>query len=1213
MPAHESTQQRLQQYLSEVRRRVLAQSASRGIGIAAIVALAGTILAVLGANAWRFSGTATGVASALLWLGVVTAVAAFLIRPLLRRPSDKKIAQFVEEKHPEFQDRLVTAAELRDKSSNDPNARVFQELVVEDAMRRAPQAAPTSLIEPRRIFRPLVWAAGSVAIIVLLGLFGPGIFRYGTKVLWIGWAQAKVNPLYEIQVTPGDVTVGRNTDQEVTAQPVGFFPADMKLFVQYEKAPNWESAAMLSASAGSSFHFLLMNVQQKIDYYVESNGVRSAKHTISVIQVPRVESLDVRYHFPAYSGLADRTEPSSGDIQALKGTEVTLTVHTDAPSSGGRLALDDKSTIALSRSGERELQAQWTLTQDTLYHVQLQDLQGREARASQEYLMQAIPDLGPSVKITRPGHDLQPTPIEEVVLGLEGQDDVRLADLSLHYSINGGRENAVSLPITTKPTESGQQASGTYLLPLEEYSLSPGDLITYYGTARDAASNTTSTDIFFLQVRPFERNYTQSQTAAGGGSGQSNQDTFLSEREKEVISATWNILHQKDHQTPDQLTEGAKVLSQVQRDLAEQADTLAGRIGKRELDSVNDEFSGLTDNLKKAVEAMGPAADLLEHQKFQDALTPEQTALQALLRAEASFKDIQVAFGNQGGGAGGGKAGRDLSDLFSLELDTSKNQYETLNQYSGNQNSAEVQDALRKLEELARRQEELSQQQNQKDSLRSANRWEQEMLRRDTEELARKLDQLSRQTNSSQLGQASRSLSQAARDMQQAGSAGQQGSSQQQGSSGQQSASSDGSSERSRALERLREASNMLSGQKNNWDQQRLQELSDQAENLDKLQGEISDQTDRLASQNKQGSTSLTPDTRQALSQIMDDKQKLSEGLRDLQQQIGQSAARMAGDQKKTAADLRSAASTIQDERLADKITAGAWLTQRGLWPTAAPMERELKGNLDQMKNQLAQAQRSFQGGGGSDEKLQRALETAERVRQGLEAVSPRTGQQGRPGQQGQNGQGNQQNQQAGQQGQGQQGQGQQQANNGNQQGQQGNGGQGSSLSAQGGQRGGGWNPASPHGGYGNGFVGGGPVDRSNANASNDGGSRPLPPDQPLTAEEQRALDQQYRELARDAAGLKDLLAQEPDFSKMAQDLVRSMQDLDARQFGNTQQLEALQNELTDRWKDLELRLRRELQMEEPDAVKLATQERVPEKYRAIVEEYYRSISKSKK
>ena len=63
--------------------------------------------------------------------------------------------------------------------------------------------------------------------------------------------------------------------------------------------------------------------------------------------------------------------------------------------------------------------------------------------------------------------------------------------------------------------------------------------------------------------------------------------------------------------------------------------------------------------------------------KWHDALPIEQKALQSILRAESMFRDIQIAFGQRGGGGGGGGAQRDLARMFDLELDTSKNQYET--------------------------------------------------------------------------------------------------------------------------------------------------------------------------------------------------------------------------------------------------------------------------------------------------------------------------------------------------------------------------------------------------------------------------------------------------------------------------------------------------------------------------------------------------------
>ena len=103
---------------------------------------------------------------------------------------------------------------------------------------------------------------------------------------------------------------------------------------------------------------------------------------------------------------------------------------------------------------------------------------------------------------------------------------------------------------------------------------------------------------------------------------------------------------------------------------------------------------------------MIPSADKLKGMQWKDAISMEEKALQNLLRAEATFRQIQVAFGQRGGGGGGGgSAGRDLASLFDLELDTEKNQYETAQTASpAEQKQKEVDDALGEADDaLARR------------------------------------------------------------------------------------------------------------------------------------------------------------------------------------------------------------------------------------------------------------------------------------------------------------------------------------------------------------------------------------------------------------------------------------------------------------------------------------------------------------------------------
>ena len=147
----------------------------------------------------------------------------------------------------------------------------------------------------------------------------------------------------------------------------------------------------------------------------------------------------------------------------------------------------------------------------------------------------------------------------------------------------------------------------------------------------------------------------------------------ISQRQKEIVAATWNEIRDTT-KSPADVAEEARFLAETQRKLGEQAKTLAQRMQSRDLTG-NSSFAEYMKNMNEASSEMSNAVGQLKGQRWRDALAPEQKALQGLLRADAQFRDIQVAFGNQNGGMGGG-AGRDLASMLDLELDTSKNQYD---------------------------------------------------------------------------------------------------------------------------------------------------------------------------------------------------------------------------------------------------------------------------------------------------------------------------------------------------------------------------------------------------------------------------------------------------------------------------------------------------------------------------------------------------------
>ena len=260
-----------------------------------------------------------------------------------------------------------------------------------------------------------------------------------------------------------------------------------------------------------------------------------------------------------------------------------------------------------------------------------------------------------------------------MTVAVEGQDDFGLNELALHYSVNGERgENRLAAE------EKGlKTASGSTTISLEDFKLSPGDLVSLYATSRDAHSM-ARTDMFFVQAEPFERRLFAIAGVWRRRGGGDQDDNKISEREKEIIAATWNQIKDTSGDKAA-ASENAGFLSGIQSKLRDQAHSLSERMKARQLAGSSEEFKAFTADMDEAVKAMGPAADKLRGSQWQNALAPEQKALQHLLRAEAVMRDIKVAFGNRGGGGGEpiAAAERDLQSLFDLELDTEKNQYES--------------------------------------------------------------------------------------------------------------------------------------------------------------------------------------------------------------------------------------------------------------------------------------------------------------------------------------------------------------------------------------------------------------------------------------------------------------------------------------------------------------------------------------------------------
>ena len=142
----------------------------------------------------------------------------FLIRPLLRRVSDTQVALYLEEHEPTLEHSVVSALDEANLSvSPDLSHRV-----TEVALERAKSVQYGRRVEQSRLYRFAGALTALVVVALLATVFGPDHLRDGLSAILVPTRDAaSVNP-YSIAVTPGNVTIPRNTDQMVTAALGGF-------------------------------------------------------------------------------------------------------------------------------------------------------------------------------------------------------------------------------------------------------------------------------------------------------------------------------------------------------------------------------------------------------------------------------------------------------------------------------------------------------------------------------------------------------------------------------------------------------------------------------------------------------------------------------------------------------------------------------------------------------------------------------------------------------------------------------------------------------------------------------------------------------------------------------------------------------------------------------------------------------------------------------
>src|ERR1035437_8614740 len=590
--------------VSGVRNRWRLKRALRGATITVAVGFIVLAVSAYATRALHYSDPAMWIFRIVSPSAIVACVFRFIVRPVRATPPAAQVALYIEEHERSLDGAVITAVDVHASAAASARSPSLVARLLRSALERMRRVDDGRAVDAGDLQRTSIVFAAVSAATLAIALLGPAVLRHGLGLMLVPWSAANPANVFAITVKPGNATVARGGDQLVTAALRGFNADRVDLLVRPADSTGWTRVTMSGDSAGR-YNYRLFDLAKVTEYAVEASGVRSAVYRLDIADLAFVKRLDLEYRYPAYTQLPVHRVDSAGDIAALKGTMVRVRVTPTRPTAGGRVIVQGGDTLQLARTADGALIAMLRVEREGFYKVELQGPDGRMVTGSLDYTIDALPDRPPTVSFVKPGRDVKVLSVDEVFVEARATDDYGVAKLELVYSVNGAVEKSVPLYSTAEKIARDISAGHTFML--ENEHLVPGDVVSYYARATDdnavSGPQTATSDIYFLQVRPYGQDYRQQQGGGGGGGGgrgQQDNPGPMSERQRQVIAASFNTARDSATLGKKSLDENLATLRLSQQKLREEVEQPAKRLVDRGIAASDSGWKKIATILPKA-------------------------------------------------------------------------------------------------------------------------------------------------------------------------------------------------------------------------------------------------------------------------------------------------------------------------------------------------------------------------------------------------------------------------------------------------------------------------------------------------------------------------------------------------------------------------------------------------------------------------------------
>ena len=941
----------------------------------------------------------------------------YLVQPLRASLTLRDIALNVERNHPDLEDRLVSAIEFGNRESADPIEAHMLQRLLEDTVDRVKGVNFKATIDHSRTRKHVGIAALVIVGCFVLSLLFPTEIHTSLLRVLVPWEKTDPILTTKLAVEPGNARIlrGKSLPIHVTvtgksAEKVVLTYGDMgaQQSATSEVKKDQQQINMLqNPNDKRGFAYEIFNIDADMEYAVVANETTSERYTVEVFEMPKVTEISVAYTYPDYTGLKPVVQTGTGDIHAVVGTQAEIRLATNkaiqtatfsrkADVMGDlQVSTEELRTTPEPVSTEMDISGGNTLTttigvvENGSYAIQLLCIDGFNNEIPIEYTIKAIPDAVPEVVIKEPGRDVKATKLDEVEIIAEATDDYGVAELKLMYRVGSdalqelvmesSKESVSRQPSVSVTNENllpeSQYANGTYTFYLEEFDVEPGDIISYYAHATDNNTRTgpgeASSDIYFIEIRPFNENFHEGESEGEPGQAESNPLSEVISSQKEIIRETSKHIRAKPLTIPQKYQSAVRKTGEKQTELKDKTQRVVD-----EFSAAMQMNSGVSPeilmNLEDAIDRMTEASDSLNAVRPDEAIPPEQEALELLIKVSLEIPKVLMQMRNNN---------PQLAEELELEMEALQSELENQQNELDMEMQEQAQEMLDQARQMLGEQQQLSEQSQQlgrenqpSPSEMQQNSQQQGQLSQQAQRMAQQLDAMQQSgqgTQGQRLNQAGQAVQQAGEQMEEAAQGMQQEEPQLSAAKGQ------------KAEERLEEAIEQLEKVAAEYTDAALDRASQQLQQLTEAQSDVQQQTQELRGRSQQ--SEMHPEDFRKASELANQQRELQRNLEALERSLKNIQEQLAPDDPEAAQNVSDAT-----RRLAEEQTAGDMATaQRALqwrnFRAADQNQQDVLDTLEQTQGDLQQARANMAN--TEEEQLEAALEQLQQARERMQDI----------------------------------------------------------------------------------------------------------------------------------------------------------------------------------------------------------------------------------